>query len=106
MLIVKRTGVAGLEGRFTINIDHHQGNTSFGELNWLDESAAACGEMVYDLIVALGVPLTIEVATHVYLAILTDTGSFHYSNITHKTFDICRRLVPAGVTPAATARRG
>ena len=54
----------------------------YGALNWVDESAAACGEMVFDLIEALGVPLTIEIATHVYLAILTDTGSFHYSNIT------------------------
>jgi bifunctional oligoribonuclease and PAP phosphatase NrnA len=102
---LKRTAVAGLEGRFTINIDHHQGNTSFGHLNWIDESAAACGEMVFDLIEALGVPLTIEIATHVYLAILTDTGSFHYSNITPKTFDICRRLTYAGVNPAAMARR-
>jgi phosphoesterase RecJ-like protein len=102
---LKRTGVAGLGGRFTINIDHHQGNTVFGALNWLDESAAACGEMVFDLIEALGVPLTIEIATHVYLAILTDTGSFHYSNITPKTFDICRRLTEAGVNPATMARR-
>src|SRR5436190_7197158 len=102
---LKRTGVAGLEGRFTINIDHHQGNTSFGHLNWLDESAAACGEMVFDLIEALGAPLTIEAATHVYLAVLTDTGSFHYANITPKTFDICRRCTEAGVNPAAMARR-
>jgi phosphoesterase RecJ-like protein len=102
---LKRTGVAGLEGRFTINIDHHQGNTQFGTLNWVDESAAACGEMVFDLIEALGAPLTIEIATHVYLAILTDTGSFHYSNITPKTFDISRRLTEAGVNPAAMARR-
>ena len=100
-----RTGVAGLDGRFTINIDHHQGNTQYGSLNWVDESAAACGEMVFDLIEVLGVPLTIEIATHVYLAILTDTGSFHYSNITPKTFDICRRTVEAGVNPAAMARR-
>jgi len=100
-----RTGVSGLGGRFTINIDHHQGNTRYADLNWIDESAAACGEMVFDLIVSLGVPLTIDIATHVYLAILTDTGSFHYSNITPKTFDICRRLVEAGVNPAAMARR-
>jgi phosphoesterase RecJ-like protein len=102
---LKRTGVAGLEGRFTVNIDHHQGNTGFGDLNWIDESAAACGEMVFDLIEALGVPPTIEIATHVYLAILTDTGSFHYANITPKTFDICRRCTEAGVNPAAMARR-
>jgi phosphoesterase RecJ-like protein len=100
-----RTGVAGLEGRFTINIDHHQGNTFYGNVNWVDLSAAACGEMVYDVIEALGVPLTIEIATHIYLAILTDTGSFHYSNITPKTFDISRRTVEAGVNPAAMARR-
>src|SRR6187401_2218459 len=100
-----RTGVSGLDGRFTINIDHHQGNTHYGSLNWVDESAAACGEMVFDLIEALGVPLTIEIATHVYLAILTDTGSFHYSNITPKTFNISRRTVAAGVNPAAMARR-
>jgi len=100
-----RTGVSGLDGRFTINIDHHQGNTRYANLNWIDESAAACGEMVFDLIVSLGVPLTIGIATHVYLAILTDTGSFHYSNITPKTFDICRRLVEAGVNPATMARR-
>jgi phosphoesterase RecJ-like protein len=100
-----RTGVSGLDGRFTINIDHHQGNSQYGSLNWVDESAAACGEMVFDLIEALGVPLTIEIATHVYLAILTDTGSFHYSNITPKTFEMCRRTVEAGVNPAAMARR-
>ena len=102
---LKRTGVAGLEGRFTINIDHHQGNTFYGDLNWVDLGAAACGEMVYDVIAALGVPLTIEIATHIYLAILTDTGSFHYSNITPKTFAICQRAVEAGVNPAAMARR-
>jgi phosphoesterase RecJ-like protein len=100
-----RTGVSGLEGRFTINIDHHQGNTNYGSLNWVDESAAACGEMVFDLIEALGVPLTTEIATHVYLAILTDTGSFHYSNVTPRTFDISRRTVEAGVNPTAMARQ-
>ena len=41
-----------------INIDHHPGNTMYGALNWFDVSAAACGEMVFDLIRALGVPLT------------------------------------------------
>ena len=100
-----RTGVAGLDGRFIINIDHHVGNRMYGAVNWFDESAAACGEMVFDLIRALGVPLTPEIATHIYLAILTDTGSFHHSNITPRTFDICRQTVEAGVNPAAMARR-
>ena len=100
-----RTGVAGLEGHFVINIDHHAGNRMYGAINWHDESAAACGEMVFDLIRELGVPLTFEIATHIYLAVLTDTGSFHHSNITPRTFDICRQAVEAGVNPAAMARR-
>ena len=100
-----RTGVAGLEQEFLVNIDHHAGNRMYGALNWHDESSAACGEMVFDLIRALGVPLSLEIATHVYLAILTDTGSFHHSHITPRTFDICRQCVEAGVTPAVMARR-
>ena len=99
-----RTGVAGLEGGFIINIDHHVGNTMFGAVNWFDLSAAACGEMVFDLVRELGVPLTREIAVHVYVAILTDTGSFHYSNITPRTFEISRICVEAGVDPPAVAR--
>ena len=102
---LSRAGLTGLEGEFLINIDHHAGNRLYGALNWHDESAAACGEMVFDVIRELGVPLTLEIATHVYLAILTDTGSFHHSNITPRTFDICRQTVEAGVNPAAMARR-
>jgi bifunctional oligoribonuclease and PAP phosphatase NrnA len=102
---LSRSGVSGLEREYVINIDHHAGNQFFGALNWHDDSAAACGEMVFDLIQALGVPLSVEIATHIYLAILTDTGSFHYSNITPRTFDICRQCVEAGVTPAVMARR-
>ena len=101
---VRRTEVAGLERYFLINIDHHIGNTAYGDLNWFDETAAACGEMVMDLIDALGVALSPEIATHVYLAILTDTGSFHHSSISARTFEICRRAVEAGVDPAAMAR--
>jgi phosphoesterase RecJ-like protein len=99
-----RTGVAGLDRFFVINIDHHPGNAAYGQLNWFEASAAACGEQVFDLVRALGVPLTLEIATHIYLAILTDTGSFHYSNITPRTFDICREVLEAGVNPVVVAR--
>jgi phosphoesterase RecJ-like protein len=98
-----RTGVDGLGGSFVINIDHHLGNTEYGAMNWLDISAASCGEMVYGLIHELGVPLTREIATHVYVTILTDTGSFHYSNITPRTFEICRECMEAGMQPHAVA---
>lgn len=99
-----RTGVEGLDAGFVINIDHHVGNTMYGALNWFDVSAAACGEMVFDLVRELRVPLTPEIATHIYVAILTDTGSFHYSNITPRTFDVCRQCVEAGIDPPAVAR--
>jgi phosphoesterase RecJ-like protein len=99
-----RTGVAGLEQGFVINIDHHVGNSMFGAINWFDVSAAACGEMVFDLVRELGVPLSHDIAVHLYVAILTDTGSFHHSNITPRTFEICRECVAAGVSPAVVAR--
>jgi phosphoesterase RecJ-like protein len=99
-----RTGVAGLDRSFVINIDHHPGNTRYGRINWFDATAAACGEMVFELVRALGAPLSPEVATHIYLAILTDTGSFHYSSMTPRTFDICRQTLEAGVDPVLVAR--
>jgi phosphoesterase RecJ-like protein len=101
---IKRPGIDGIERGFVVNIDHHPGNVLYGTLNWVDLSAAACGEMAFDLVRELGVPLTYEIALHVYIAILTDTGSFHYSNITPRTFDICRQCVEAGVSAPAVAR--
>ncbi len=102
---LKRTGVAGLDRFFVINIDHHQGNTAYGALNWFDPGAAACAELVFDLVRVLGVPMSVEIATHVYLAILTDTGSFHFSSISPRTFDICRQILEAGVDPVQVARQ-
>jgi phosphoesterase RecJ-like protein len=99
-----RTGVEGLDRLFVINIDHHPGNAEYGRINWFDATAAACGEMVFDLVRALGVPLSLDIATHIYLAILTDTGSFHYSSISPRTFDICRQTLEVGVNPVQVAR--
>ena len=100
-----RTGVTGLDRFFTINIDHHPGNSGYGQINWFDSSAAACAEMVFDVVEALGVELSIDIATHIYIAILTDTGSFHFSHLSPRTFDICRQLLEAGVDPVRVARQ-
>jgi len=100
-----RPGVAGLEQYFVVNVDHHLGNTLYGQVNWFDGSIAACGEMVGDIIDALGVPWTREIASHLYLAISTDTGGFRYGAIRAKTFDTCRRIVEAGVDAAALSRQ-
>lgn len=99
-----RTGVSGLDRSPVINIDHHPGNARYGVVNWVDESAAACGELVTALIDALGVPLDRAIATHLYLTILTDTGSFHFSHLTAHTFDLARRMVEAGADPVGIAR--
>jgi phosphoesterase RecJ-like protein len=101
---LSRTGVEGFDKYFIINIDHHPGNKRYGAINWFDPGAAACGEMVFDVIEALGVTLTPEIATHIYIAILTDTGGFHFSHITPRTFEICRRCTEAGAQPEAIAR--
>jgi phosphoesterase RecJ-like protein len=101
---LSRTGVEGFERGFVINIDHHISNANYGALNWFDLTAAACGEMVFDLVVnELGMRLTLDIATHVYIAILTDTGSFHYSSISPRTFDICRQCMEVGLDPPAIA---
>ena len=60
--------------------------------------------MVFTLIDALGAPLTKDIATHVYLAVLTDTGSFHFSHLTPRTYEIARRCVEAGADPQWIAR--
>lgn len=99
-----RTGVKGLDLSLVINIDHHPGNTGYGAINWIDESAAACGEMVFRLLDALEAPISKEIATHVYLAVLTDTGSFHFSHISPRTFEAAKRCVEAGADPQWIAR--
>jgi phosphoesterase RecJ-like protein len=101
---LSRTGVAGLDRGLVVNIDHHPGNSGYGAIAWFDPTAAACAELVFELVEALGVPLSTEIATHLYVAILTDTGGFHFSGISPRTFAICRRLLEAGVDPVGVAR--
>jgi phosphoesterase RecJ-like protein len=86
-----------------VNIDHHPDNQRYGHINWIDTSAAATGEMVYRLLVALRLPLTPAIATNLYTAVHTDTGSFRYSNVTPATFRIAAELVTAGADPAAVS---
>jgi bifunctional oligoribonuclease and PAP phosphatase NrnA len=102
---VRRPDVAGLDRYTLINVDHHAGNAMYGAVNWFDGSAAACGEMVADIIDALGVPWTREIAAHLYLAISTDTGSFRYGPITARTFDACRRIALTGVDLVRLSRQ-
>jgi phosphoesterase RecJ-like protein len=97
---VERPGLAGLKDQFVVNIDHHSTTQPFGDINWIDSTSAAVGEMIYNLCKALGVEVTKEIADCVYTALLTDTGSFHFSNTTERTLKIASELVRRGVEPA------
>jgi len=92
-------------GARVLNIDHHADNKRYGDVNWIQPGAAATGEMVYDLLEAAALPLTAAVAVNLYTAIVTDTGSFRYSNTTPRTFRIAARLVEAGADPAEVGLR-
>src|SRR5690606_10715172 len=100
-----RTGIEGLDKGLVINIDHHPGNSGYGAINWFDESAAACGELVADLIDALGVAWTPAIAQHLCVAVLTDTGSFRHSHISTRTFELARRCVEHGADPVDLYRQ-
>lgn len=95
-----RPGIAGLENEFTVNIDHHATSEHFGTINWIDSTASAVGEMIYNLCKAIGGRVTREIAECVYMALVTDTGSFHFSNTTERTLKVASELVKAGVKPA------
>lgn len=87
-------------GATIVNVDHHHDNRRYGDVNWVDPAAAATGEMIYRLVTALGARVTPAMATNLFTAIHTDTGSFRYSNTTEETFRIAAALVGAGAEPA------
>jgi bifunctional oligoribonuclease and PAP phosphatase NrnA len=82
-----------------INIDHHLGNQHYGVVNWVDSAAPAVGEMVFRLAQALKVTLEPEVASALYLTLVTDTGGFRYSNATPAAFEAAAALVREGAHP-------
>ena len=94
----ERTGFPVLPGP-VVNIDHHLGNTMYGEINYLDLEAPSVGEMVMQVNDILGVPMDPEMATAIYISLATDTGFFRYSNTTLRAFEAAEKLVRAGADP-------
>jgi len=82
-----------------INIDHHITNTIFGNFNLIDTSACAATVIIYNLLKEMALPINSAIATSIYTGILTDTGSFRFSNTTKSAFAICEKMVEAGVDP-------
>jgi phosphoesterase RecJ-like protein len=101
---IQRTRLAGLERQFLISIDHHLSGRPFAHVNWIDAKAVATGEMVYKLAREAGVKITPEIATCLYTAVLTDTGSFMFEGTNAHTFELAGELVLAGAHPAKCAR--
>ena len=99
-----RTRLEGLEDRFLINIDHHASGRPFADVNWIDPHAVATAEMVFRLGREAGVPLSPEIATCLYTALMTDTGSFMFQGTNEHTFALARELTLAGADPAHCAR--
>jgi phosphoesterase RecJ-like protein len=83
-----------------IDIDHHTGADRYGTIQLIDPTAAATGELVFDLIRALDVPLDPEIAECLMMAIVTDTGSFRFPSVKPRTLRIAAELVEAGAHPA------
>ena len=90
---------------FRINIDHHHDNTLFGDLNLVEVDASCTAEIVYELAVLLGVELSPEMASALYVGIVTDTGKFMYDNCNARTHRIAAELIEAGVIVDETYRR-
>ena len=97
---LSRPGIGNLENQFTVNIDHHATSAHFGTVNWIDSTASAVGEMIYNLCKAIGGRVSKEIAECVYIALVTDTGSFHFPNTTDRTLKVASELVKAGARPS------
>lgn len=88
-----------------INIDHHISNRYYGDLNLVDPGASSTAEILFDLLRLLPGAMTPEVAENLYTGVLTDTGSFHYSNTSPDTFAVARDCLLAGVDPWRVAQQ-
>jgi len=83
---------------FLINVDHHISNTRFGQINWVDPSAASTAEMVLQIVDQLGVPLTQDIATCLLYGIVGDTLGFRTPNTTPRQLQYAERCMEAGAS--------
>ena len=88
-----------VSAKMWINIDHHLTNESFADISFIDKNACSTGYLVYQIIKALPVELTKEMAENIYTTILVDTGSFRYSNTSNEAFKTAGEMIALGVSP-------
>jgi phosphoesterase RecJ-like protein len=102
---VDRSGQLDIDSYFMINIDHHYSNDYYADINWVDPKASAVSEMALKLAKALDVKITPEIASHLYCGIVSDTGSFQFSNTNADAFKSCHELVSLGASPIEVSER-
>lgn len=88
-----------LEIPFLINIDHHVTSKPFGDIFWPEVSASSTCEMLYELCTQIPIPLNPDIATQIYMGMLTDTGSFRFANTSQRVLEIAAQLAAAGARP-------
>ena len=88
-----------------LNVDHHHDNTRFGTIDLVVDSASSTGEIVFDLLAQLGVTITPEIAEPLYVALVTDTGRFQYSNTSPRALRVGAELVEAGADVAGVFKK-
>lgn len=87
-----------------INVDHHSSNTFYGDINYIVSDASSSGEVVWDVLKKLGCSLTSDIATNIYCTLVTDTGSFRYSNTDEHALKLAAQMVKAGASPWEVAK--
>ena len=102
---LRRSGFEEVPARTIVNIDHHPDNRNHADVNWVNPKAAATAEMIYALVVELGCELTGSMAENLFAGILTDTGSFTFSNTSAHSLEIAAQLMRRGADPGAVAQK-
>ena len=100
---IERTGIEKIEFVLSAVIDHHETESTFGDIKWIEPHAAATGLMLFYVIKELGVKITKDIAINLYAAIAIDTGTFRYSNTTPEVLRVAAELIEAGADPSYIA---
>lgn len=100
---LERSGHDEADG-FTIHIDHHRTSEEFAHINWIEADRSSVGEMIFELLLENGMPITSDVATCLYAAIFSDTGGFRFSNTTPRALKYASFLAGAGAEPSMISR--
>jgi phosphoesterase RecJ-like protein len=98
-----RAGIEKLTFKHTVVIDHHETETNFGDIKWVEPQTPATGLMIFKLLKEMGIKITQDIAVNLYAAIAVDTGTFRYSNTSSEVLKAAAELAEAGANPGFIA---